>query len=337
MRGRVLIVEDEPIVALDLKQELEQLGCDVVGVAESAEEAMTAAELCRPDIALMDVRIIGAMDGIETAKALRAKHQVPAVFLTSYADESTISRAARELPYGYLTKPFQSGELKATLRVALHKAKVDAGARAVHEELAVTVDGMREGLMMVNSAGKVQFMNASAEVLTGWTMADACGRAIQEVLNLSDSRNRPVPTADVSERGIPKEEFGWTVHHPDGGSLEVDLSFAPRVATDGRHAGCIVTIRDAMERMREQAVEELVDARHGFDHAPMAMVQLDAFGNITHVNKALVREAGISASTLLGRSLTGLSMDPDPRIAKELMNKLMDGGTFMAAAGQKVN
>jgi DNA-binding NarL/FixJ family response regulator len=95
MRGRVLIVEDEPIVALDLKQELEQLGCDVVGVAESAEEAMAAAELCRPDVALLDVRIIGSMDGIETAKMLRAKHQVPAVFLTSYSDESTISRAAR--------------------------------------------------------------------------------------------------------------------------------------------------------------------------------------------------------------------------------------------------
>jgi PAS domain S-box-containing protein len=338
MRGRVLIVEDEPIVALDLKQELEQLGCDVVGVAESAEEAMAAAELCRPDVALLDVRIIGSMDGIETAKMLRAKHQVPAVFLTSYSDESTISRAAREMPYGYLTKPFQSGELKATLRVALHKAKVDAGARAIHEEMSATVDGMREGVIMVSSGGKVQFMNASAEVLTGWPMASACGRPVLEVLNLSGTRNRPLPMSNGWDSAVPKEEFGWTVNHPDGGSLNVDLNFAPRAAADGQLAGCVVTVRDATERLRNAAIEEFMDDGRGFDRAPMAMVQLDALGNITRVNQALLHEAGVSASTLLGRSLTGLSMDPDPRIARELLNKLMHGGTFMAAAGpQKVN
>ena len=116
MRGKVLIVEDEPIVALDLKQELEMLGCEVLGVAESADEALVAAGVHRPDLALMDVRIVGSVDGIQTAGLLRAAYQIPVVFLTSYSDETTIARAAREMPYGYLTKPFQSGELKATLQ-----------------------------------------------------------------------------------------------------------------------------------------------------------------------------------------------------------------------------
>src|ERR1039458_6826798 len=73
MKGKVLIVEDEPIVALDLKQELETLGCEVLGVAESADEALVAAGVHRPDLALMDVRIVGSVDGIQTAGLLRAE------------------------------------------------------------------------------------------------------------------------------------------------------------------------------------------------------------------------------------------------------------------------
>ncbi|MGD0547008.1 MAG: response regulator, partial [Terracidiphilus sp.] len=149
MKGRLLIVEDEPIVALDLKQEIEQLGCEVLGVAESADEALMAAEVHHPDLALMDVRIEGSVDGIQTAALLRSAYHIPVVFLTSFSDETTIARAARELPYGYLTKPFQSGELKATLQVALHKAKVDARQNAAHRKLKTTMCGMREGVLMV--------------------------------------------------------------------------------------------------------------------------------------------------------------------------------------------
>ena len=93
MKAKLLIVEDEPVVALDLQQEVEQLGCEVVGLAESAEEALVAAEICRPELALMDVRIAGSMDGIQTARLLRAAYNVPVIFLTSYSDENTISRA----------------------------------------------------------------------------------------------------------------------------------------------------------------------------------------------------------------------------------------------------
>jgi CheY-like chemotaxis protein len=129
MKGKLLIVEDEPIVALDLQQEVERFGYEVVGLAESADEALIAVEETCPDLALMDIRIAGRMNGIQTARRLRDAYQIPAIFLTSYSDDSTVARAAREMPYGYLTKPFQSNELRATVQVALHKAKADAGLR----------------------------------------------------------------------------------------------------------------------------------------------------------------------------------------------------------------
>ena len=103
MKGKVLIVEDEPIVALDLQQELEQLGCEVVGLAESADEALVAAELIRPDLALMDIRIVGSMDGIQAARLLRSVYHVPVVFLTSYSDETTVGRHLKAMGYRKLT------------------------------------------------------------------------------------------------------------------------------------------------------------------------------------------------------------------------------------------
>jgi len=329
---KVLIVEDEPIVALDLQEEVEQFGCEVIGLAESADEAMMMAAANRPDLALMDVRIIGSMDGIETARMLRHAHQVPVIFLTSYSDETTIARAAREMPYGYLTKPFQSGELKATLQVALHKAKVDARQDAAHRKLAATMSGMREGVLMVSAEGRVEFMNAAAEGLAGWTLAKAKGRALHEVLKLNDCNQRAADLISNSEDAISVEEFGWTLRQPDGGLVRVDLSLAPLAGVSGPRKGFVITVRDAAQRMRSQAIDETLDEAHSFDQSPTAMVQLDGDGRIVRVNQALQRESGVPADSLVGRSLTGLSMDPDPRIAKDLMHTLLQGGTFLGTA-----
>jgi CheY-like chemotaxis protein len=193
MTGKILIVEDEPIVALDLQQELEQFGCEVIALAQSADEALIAVEESQPDLALMDLHIIGSMDGIQTARLLRDAYQVPFDFLTAYSDDATIARAVREMPYGYSTKPFQTRELKATMQIALHNAKLDGGLRRAHGKIAATVDGMHEALLTVSLDGDIQFMNASAERLIGHKREHASGCHLREVLDLRDTGNRPIP------------------------------------------------------------------------------------------------------------------------------------------------
>jgi PAS domain S-box-containing protein len=336
MKAKLLIVEDEPIVALDLQQEVEQLGCEVVGLAESADEALVAAEICRPDLALMDVRIVGSMDGIQTARLLRTAYQVPVIFLTSYSDETTIGRAEKEMPYGYLTKPFKSRELKATLRMALHKASVDAADRAEREELAATVGAVAAGMITVATDGTVKFLNRAAENLTSCAPELARGNNLNEVLNLSDGLGRRclnlVPLADAAV----VDEFGWTLARPNGETLLVDVSVAPLADAASQISGYVITLRDAADRLRFHAIEETLDHGNCFDTAPMGMVQLDADGHVVRVNKALEIESGVAAETLVGRSLTGLAMDPDPRIAKQLMNKLLKGQTTIAASPAQV-
>ncbi|MGD0627961.1 MAG: response regulator [Terracidiphilus sp.] len=326
MTGKILIVEDEPIVALDLQQELEEFGCEVVALAQSADEALMAVEESQPELALMDLHIIGSLDGIQTARLLRDAYQVPSIFLTAYSDDTTIARAVREMPYGYLTKPFQTRELKATVQVALHKAKVDAGLRRAHSKISSTIDGMYEALLTVSLSGDIQFMNASAERLVGRSREHATDCHLREVVDLRDSRSRPFTMPARHGLSGPVEEFGLSLNRPGRPAILVDLTVAPIADTAGVQTGYVLTLRAADERVRSQAIEEAFNAADLFELAPMAMVQLDSTGHIVRVNDALLRESGIAVESLVGRTLTGLSMDPDPRIAGKLMHKLLQGG-----------
>src|ERR1035438_9733872 len=245
MKGKILIVEDEPIVALDLHQEILQMGCEVVGVAESADEALLAVSACRPDLALMDIRIVGSLDGIQTARLLSSLYGVPSIFLTSYSDESTIARAARAMPYGYLTKPFRSGELKATLQVALQKAKLDARQKAAQQKIERTMDGMREGVLLLSAEGRVLLMNPAAEALSGWMLFDAKGKPMTEILMLSDANQNTLKLLALREDVSPVEEFGWTLSQPGGGSTLVDISLTKLADYEGKRDGFVVTVRDA--------------------------------------------------------------------------------------------
>ena len=112
---QILIVEDERIIARDLQQTLQELGYDAWGVASSAQEAITLASERIPDIVLMDIRLKGATDGIETAAVLRERFNVPIIFLTAHADAATLNRAKRVEPHGYLVKPVKTDELRSAM------------------------------------------------------------------------------------------------------------------------------------------------------------------------------------------------------------------------------
>ena len=119
--ARVLIVEDEQIVAVDLEGHLERLGYQVVDTAASGEEACEKVGRAQPDLILMDVRLDGPMDGIEAAQRIRQICEVPIVFLTAYCDAATLERAKLAEPYGYLVKPFVPSDLHAAIQMALYK------------------------------------------------------------------------------------------------------------------------------------------------------------------------------------------------------------------------
>ena len=126
---KILIVEDEMITALGIQEHLERLGYTVPTIACSGEEAVTAAAETQPDLILMDIRLKGEMDGVDAAKKIRDRFDVPIVFLTAHADERTVERAKVIEPSGYIIKPHSEAELRSTIEVALYKQQMDRRLR----------------------------------------------------------------------------------------------------------------------------------------------------------------------------------------------------------------
>ncbi len=117
---RILIVEDEYILAANLKEILESLGFTVSGVADSFESILEQVVRCCPDLVLMDIRLNGVLDGIDAARFLWNTIEVPIIYLTGHSDQLTLERAFKTLPFGYLLKPVNVAELSAAIAVALH-------------------------------------------------------------------------------------------------------------------------------------------------------------------------------------------------------------------------
>jgi two-component system, sensor histidine kinase and response regulator len=139
---RIMIVEDERIVAMDLAETLGELGYAIAGVTTRGEEAIELARQVSPQLILMDVRLAGEIDGIAAAETIRAERDVPVVYLTAHSDNETLRRATQSDPSAYLVKPFKSPELRCVIEIALHKHAMD---ERLHEQMQ-QIQRLNEGL-----------------------------------------------------------------------------------------------------------------------------------------------------------------------------------------------
>jgi len=133
---RILVVEDDQLVAIDICTRLEALGFyNVAGRAATGEEAIEAAGQLKPDLVLMDIVLKDRMDGIEAAGIIRARYNLPVVYLTAYTDEGFLKRAKITEPFGYILKPFNARELHTTIEMALYRHRSEAEREKLIAEL----------------------------------------------------------------------------------------------------------------------------------------------------------------------------------------------------------
>ncbi|HWU84204.1 MAG TPA: EAL domain-containing protein [Rhodocyclaceae bacterium] len=164
----ILIVEDEAIVALDLRQHLEDMGYGVAGIAENATDAIALAESTAPALTLMDISLKGDVSGIEAAETLAREHQIPVVFLTSFSDRETVRKAARAEPFGYLTKPFQAHELHATIEVALYKAQMERRLRESEQRFRSMFESAPLGIALLDKTTRYVEANPAFRRMLGY-------------------------------------------------------------------------------------------------------------------------------------------------------------------------
>ncbi len=151
-QAKILIVEDETAIALELQERLEEWDYSVSAVVSTGAQAIERVVETRPDLVLMDISLEDEMDGIEATEQIRARLDIPVVYLTAYVDEDTLQRAKITVPYGYILKPFEERELHIIIEMALYKHKVEQELRQHRDHLEELVHARTADLRQAKEA-----------------------------------------------------------------------------------------------------------------------------------------------------------------------------------------
>lgn len=178
---KIFIVEDERIIAEDLKRMLERLGYQVVGLAANGEDAIKKIEATKPDLVLMDIRIQGDMDGVDVAEHVVAEFELPVIYLTAYADEITVDRAKGTLPSAYILKPFEERSLKTTVDLALYRHNMSQLIKNVEDWHGGILENLSVAVIAVDTKRHIFYMNKRAEILVGQVLDKALGKLMDDV------------------------------------------------------------------------------------------------------------------------------------------------------------
>ncbi len=183
-RINVLVVEDERLVAEDLKQILSEEGYNVVGLYSSGEKLLENIESHIPDIILMDIKIKGKLDGVETSVILRQKYDIPIVYLTAHADQATLDRVKITEPYGYVLKPFERREIHTSIQIAVYRHKMEKEEREKGDKYKSIIKSIGDAVIVADRKGYITYENSRSEELTGFDSGEIKGKNINDFFKI---------------------------------------------------------------------------------------------------------------------------------------------------------
>jgi PAS domain S-box-containing protein len=251
--ARILVVEDEIIVAWDIKENLEKSGHTVVNLALSGAEAIQSATTDVPDLVLMDIHLEGDIDGIEAGDDIYHRLKIPVVYLTAHADEFTVARATQTNPFGYIVKPFQLQSLQTTIKIALQRHNIELAAQTAQISLGNTLENIGSGIIINDRQGIVTFINAVAQDLTGWSSPAAVGMRVDRVFCLvretdSNSIENPSLRAMRLNKAVKSPDRSWLVAKDRSETPVVDTA-TPICTPNGEVIGGIIVFQDNTDRV----------------------------------------------------------------------------------------
>jgi PAS domain S-box-containing protein len=305
--GRILIVEDEALLAEEIRERLMRLGYTVASVVDSACEAVVVASKVRPDLVLMDIRLRDGDDGTVAASAIVQRTQAPIVFLTAHSDADTIARATAVGPFGYVLKPFREQDLVVAIETALTRHRLEQQLAASERNYATILSSIGEGVVATDPDGRVTFMNRVAEGLTGRTLVAARGQAVDQVLPLvAEATGQPVANPGrraMGEKRTTTLEESTLLVAADGTRIPIDDTAAPILDEHGTLFGSVIAFRDSRERRRRD--DALRQAEEHLRHARRMEAVGQLAGGIAHdFNNLLTVVLGLSGLLLEDATLT---------------------------------
>lgn len=259
----ILVVEDESIVAMDIKHRAEGLGYKVTAITPSGEEALKLVRENPPDLVLMDIVLKGKMDGIEAAQRIHDNYDIPVLYLTAYSDEETLKRAKITEPFGYIIKPFEDRELHSAVEIAIYKHEMERKLKESEKWLSTTLESIGDAVITTDKLGNIIFMNPVAMEVTGWSQEEAIGKTLKDVFQIvNEDTGNPLedPVTKVLQKDAVIEMTDPALLiTKEGTVLPIDDSSAPIRDETGSVIGVALVFRDITERKRaEKEKEELL-------------------------------------------------------------------------------
>ncbi|MGG6268199.1 response regulator [Leptolyngbya sp. AN03gr2] len=255
--AKILVVEDESVVAWHVQEALHTLGHEVIAIATNARQAIQIATHQRPDLVLMDICLQGKNDGVSAAEYLYLKLNLPVVYLTAHADEYTLKRATETSPFGYVVKPFQEAVLQSTIQVALRRHQMEVAIKDTQQWYATTLVSIGDATIATDVDGFITFMNPAAEFFTGWTQEQALGEFAGRVLDLIDEEtgaaiDNPILAALCQGDTITLPDRA-VLRSRDGTERPVGDSASPIRNRDGEIIGGVMVFQDMSDRRQRES------------------------------------------------------------------------------------
>jgi two-component system, cell cycle sensor histidine kinase and response regulator CckA len=306
--NRILVVEDEHIVALDIKMHLEKYGYEVPTTCPSGEEALEKIEQVDPILVLMDIKLQGELDGLQTAEVIRSRYHTPVILLTAYADEDTIQRAKITQPFAYIIKPFEERELRTAIVIALYRHEMEQKVSEREKLFSTTLNSIADGVVVTDSDSTINFANPVATDMLGRAGSSLAGASLDDLATIEE---RELQTRDGERR---TQTFLVVPHQPE---LPVEYTVTPLVDENSRTTGSVWVFRDVSRRLESEKALEESNAQLRQAQKMEAVGRLS--GGIAHdFNNLLTVIMGYSK--LIGQQLSDL-----PPTAAEAIKNDVDG------------
>jgi len=195
-----MIVEDDWFIAEEIKKGAEDFGYDVPLIVSTGEKAIESIKNDLPDLILMDIKLKGRIDGVETAEQINTKHNIPVVYVTAFADKDLMRRVKKTEPYGYITKPFKDAELHIAIEIALYKHEMEHKLIESKKSYEAIIEGTSDLITTVDEEGKLTYANHMSKKIWGLTPRECVGRSVFDFIYPDDQNRTQTWFNDIIEK-----------------------------------------------------------------------------------------------------------------------------------------
>jgi len=295
----ILIVEDDAIIAMRLEDTLQSWKYHTMSIS-SGEQALSLLNVEKADLVLMDIRLEGEMDGIQTAKEIRSRLGLPTVFLTAYADDELMERAKEADPYGYLVKPVHERELRSTIEMSMYKHRMDRQLRESERRFRALVEKSYDVVVLISTDGTLLYVSPSIEQMLGYQPIDLVGDSAINYANTDDITLVDLQFTQLLQTSGAILSTQLRVRHKDGSWRWIELSGTNLLSEPGVNA-VVVNFHDITERKRsEEKIHdqlERLNALHEIDQAIAGSTDLRL--SLDEILKHILKQLNLDAVDIL--------------------------------------